>query len=96
MQMQTAYRDCHVWKQLVISLKPTVTHIFHVEVLPCSHEQIRKWSRNDPVLSRVIRCTLDSWPSKLSEAEEELKPFFHRRNEITLEQGVLMWGVRGT
>ena len=74
--------------------EPTMTHIFHVDVLPCTHEQIRKWTRNDPVLSRVIRFTLDGWPSQITEADEELKPFFHRRSEITLEQGVLMWGVR--
>ena len=74
--------------------EPTATHIFDVEVLPCLCEQIRNWTKSDPILSRVIRFTLDGWPSKLLEADEELKPFFHRRNEITLEQGVLMWGVR--
>ena len=74
--------------------EPMVSHLFHVDILPCSHEQIRNKTKKDLILSKVIRYSLDGWPSKLPETEDELKAYFHRRNEITYEQGVLMWGAR--
>ena len=73
--------------------EPMVT-VLHTEVLPCAREEIRNHTRKDAVLSKVMRYTLDGWPNHLAEDEAELKPFYDRRNEITLEKGVLMWGMR--
>ena len=35
--------------------------------------------------------TVTEWPSVVSES---LKPFFNRRNEISVEKGILLWGYR--
>lgn len=72
----------------------TVVSICHADILPCSREEIRNYTRRDPTLSKVVRYTLDGWPRKLSEDEGTLKPFFNRKQELTLEQGIPMWGMR--
>uniref|UniRef100_A0A0A9XMS0 RNA-directed DNA polymerase n=2 Tax=Lygus hesperus TaxID=30085 RepID=A0A0A9XMS0_LYGHE len=48
---------------------------------------------NDPTLSIVYRRILhDGWPDK--EDEENVKPYFSRRHELTVDQGCVMWGHR--
>ena len=52
---------------------------------------IEKASRTDPLLSKVILYTRRGWPSSFSDA---LKPYFHRRYELTVEENCLLWGTR--
>ena len=66
----------------------------HVEMLPTTHAELRNATCKDPVLTKVFRYTLDGWPKQLSTEESDLKPFFRRRLEITIEQGIFMWGMR--
>ena len=74
--------------------EPESVAIGHVEVLPMNHEELRNATRKDKTLSRVMRHTLDGWPKQLSEEDKDLQPFFVRRLEITVEQGILLWGMR--
>lgn len=74
--------------------EPEVVSVCHIDTLPITHRDLRKATRNDPILSKVLRYTLDGWPTHLSTEESDLKPFFRRRLEITVEQGILMWGMR--
>jgi hypothetical protein len=39
----------------------------------------------------VIRYVTGKWPH---EVETTIIPYFHRRNEISYEKGVLLWGYR--
>ncbi|XP_065315333.1 uncharacterized protein LOC135924214 [Gordionus sp. m RMFG-2023] len=52
---------------------------------------IKAHTRNDPVLSKVSRYLTTGWPKII---EENLKPFFQRRNELTMEAGCILWGLR--
>ena len=45
----------------------------------------------DPVLTKLLNYTQNGWPSSIG---PELKPFFDRRLEITIEAGCLMWGIK--
>lgn len=74
--------------------EPENVSVCHIEILPTTHDELRNATRKDPVLSRVLRHTLDGWPKQLSAEDNDLKPFFTRRTEITIEQGILMWGMR--
>jgi hypothetical protein len=38
----------------------------------------------------MIRHVTGKWPHEV----ETLKPYFHRRNEISYEKGFLLWGYR--
>ena len=64
-----------------------------INQLPVTAKAISKVTQHDPILSRVKKFTTDCWPSA-EEVEPKLLPFFRRRNEITTEEGCLLWGVR--
>ena len=55
--------------------------------------QIKEWSDKDPVLSRVRRFVLSGWSNGVSN-DPQLKPFFNRREELSVVDGVVLWGAR--
>ena len=56
--------------------------------------QLRRATVRDPVLSAVFRRVVDGWPSGSDHISPELQPYFHRRNELSTEDGLLLWGGR--
>ena len=44
-------------------------------------------TKKDPTLARVLQFTQNGWPSYVD--EENLKPYFQRKEELTVESGVL-------
>ena len=68
--------------------------VFSLNVLdstPITSEQVKRWTNNDPVLSRVKKWLLEGWPMN---CDEKFQPFFRRRQELSLECGVILWGSR--
>lgn len=61
------------------------------ECLPLTAEAIAKASKRNLTLSRVAEFTLNGWPS---ECADDLKPYYVRRWELSLEQGCVTWGSR--
>lgn len=61
--------------------------------VPISSKRLREDAARDPVLSRVIDFTLYGWPDK-SEVSDNLKSYFAKRNEFTVEDGCLLRGTR--
>ena len=59
---------------------------------PVSAKDIAKASRYDPTISKAIEFTLSGWPQ--FNTDPNLAPFFKRRNELSTEQGCLIWGQR--
>ena len=55
-------------------------------------DQVRKATRTDPVLSRVLQYVMTGWPHK--QITPEITPYFSKRQEITVEDGYLLWGIR--
>ena len=45
----------------------------------------------DEQISRIIQFCLNGWPGKVK--SEDLI-FFKKRNELVIEEGILMWGYR--
>ena len=62
-----------------------------MEHMPISAIEVQRASRRDLILSRVIRFTKTGWPESVSEV---LKPYFHRRTELSVEGDCLLWGTR--
>ena len=56
-----------------------------VEGLPVTAKQIQKATELDRVLNRVLQFSQTGWPEHGISAE--LTPFWHRRHELTIEQG---------
>jgi hypothetical protein len=59
--------------------------------LPIYMETIATATKEDKELLQIIRYVTGKWPH---EVETTIKPYFHRRNEISYEKGVLLWGYR--
>ncbi|XP_055711433.1 uncharacterized protein K02A2.6-like [Phlebotomus papatasi] len=66
--------------------------MLEVESGPVTAKQIQKWTRKDSTLSRVKRWVLDGFPEHCSDIE--LKTYFDKRSEISIEKDILLWGVR--
>ena len=62
-----------------------------VEHMGAKAAQIREWSTKDPVLSSVIRYVQFGWPDNVPET---MTPYFSRREELSLQNGCLLWGSR--
>lgn len=61
---------------------------------------VARETAKDPVLSKIAMYVLDGWPVKRdwlptkSTDDGEIKLFWERRNQLTLEQKCLTWGNR--
>lgn len=69
-----------------------IFHFSHLDDLPVMAEDISRETKKDPVLVRVLDYTLNGWPNHVT--EEGLKPYFQRREELSTDQGCLLWGLR--
>ncbi|XP_014679047.1 PREDICTED: uncharacterized protein K02A2.6-like [Priapulus caudatus] len=58
-------------------------------------KDIAQETKKDPVLSKIYMFAQNGWPDVPSEkSEDEFKPYFRIRNEISCDQGCLLWGMR--
>ena len=68
-----------------------IFNIAQVEAMPVTAQQVATATQRDPLLSQVYRYTQSGWPS---EADDVLLPFWNHRNELSIETGCLLWGIR--
>ena len=50
-------------------------------------KELRKETRNNPILAIVIQAVMSVWPAK-----QQLLPYFHK--ELAVYDGCLLWGGR--
>jgi hypothetical protein len=63
-----------------------------VKEWPIDNEEVRKQSSIDKEIKVVMEFVKkDQWPNKI---EENLKPYYNIRENLTAEKGILMWGHR--
>ena len=55
--------------------------------------QIRAKTSRDPILSMVLRCLQVGWPQTAPD-DEGLLSFYRRRQELSLQDGCILWGCR--
>ena len=68
-----------------------IFQVSQIEGLPVNADMIRQATQRDPILSRVVKYTKQGWPSV---GKKELEPFHRRKDELTIQDGCLMWGSR--
>ena len=68
-----------------------VLMVERMEDAPITATQIAAWTRRDVLLSRVHRHILEGWPDS---ADDELKPYWTRRLELSTHAGCIVWGGR--
>ena len=92
-----ANADC--LSRLPLEIKDSVDylagiHLFNIaqmESLPVTCQQVQTATRNDPLLSKILLFTKQGWPTQV---QDEFKPFFSRRQELSVEDECLLWGIR--
>lgn len=60
--------------------------------LPVTSKEIKHATQTDPVLSKVLGFVKNGWPSDVEDLR--LKPYFGRRQELSVQQDCLMLGPR--
>ena len=53
--------------------------------------QLCKATRADLVLSKVLNFLRSGWPSNIP---DPVKPYFSRRDELSIEEGCVLWEMR--
>ena len=69
----------------------TIFNFSQVQALPVTVKHVQLATRLDPVLSKVNTYIMSGWPDQVS---EEFKPLYSRKEEIRIQSGFLMWGIR--
>ena len=64
-------------------------NLHQIEKLPVKHNKIAQMTSTDPILSKVLTFVQQGWPNQV---QDELKPYYTRRNELTIEANCLLWG----
>lgn len=64
-----------------------------INQLPVTAKAIARETQHDPMLSKVRHFVITAWPA-VDDMSQELHPFYHRRNELTVEENCLLWGIR--
>ena len=62
--------------------------------MPIRAKEIREATRIDPILSQVLKYTLEGWPVHLSQSQSELKSYLSQKEHLSVEQGCVLFGYR--
>lgn len=84
---------------LPVSVSPvvppeTIMLLDLLDQTPITAALIKKWTRHDPNLSKVVQYTQEGWPNETTEDIKDLKPYKVRALELTTQDGCLLWGNR--
>lgn len=58
---------------------------------PVTTAMIKSWTRHDPTLAKVTQYIQLGWPDSVP---DHLKPFKYRSQELTIQEGCVLWGNR--
>ncbi|XP_045214506.2 uncharacterized protein K02A2.6-like [Mercenaria mercenaria] len=74
------------------SYKEDVDFVSFITDIPLNAKDIAEATRKNPILSKVYEYTLNGWPKYVN--DPDLKPYFFRRNELSVDNGVILWELR--
>jgi hypothetical protein len=63
-----------------------------IDQLPVSARAIREATRYDPKMCKVLQMIRNGWDDHIP--DKELTPYKSRKDELTCQQGCIMWGLR--
>ena len=71
--------------------EPGIFQVSFFYDLPVDASDIAEKTCQDPVLSRVLEYVFTGWPNHV---DKDLQMYFTKRDELSTEQGCLLWGSR--
>ena len=63
-----------------------------INTSPVDATKVKLWTTRDPVLSQDLQFVLPGWPMAVD--EDAPKPYFARKEELSVHAGCLLWGSR--
>ena len=69
-----------------------INHFTLIGDLPITADDIADHTRKDRLLAKVHHFIMNGWPKQ--NEDEEIEPYFRRREELSAEQGCILWGIR--
>lgn len=76
----------------VVQPAETVLLMERLDTSLATAAQVQAWTGKDPVLAKVRRHVMQGWPEILE--DEQMKPYFQRKEELSAENGCILWGAR--
>ena len=76
---------------VTVSEKKYISFVSNNE-FPLNSVTISKYSLKDPLISKLMILTKEGWLENTN--DDQLKPFFSRKDELSVEQNCLLWGFR--
>ncbi|XP_048059455.1 uncharacterized protein K02A2.6-like [Megalobrama amblycephala] len=73
------------------SKQKDIFYFEQVTMAPVTSTQVRRCTRNDPILSAVLEMVKDGHVPKDT---TNMKPYLSRKNELSVHSGCLLWGQR--
>ena len=64
----------------------------HQGPMVVTSKQVKYFTARDPVLSAVVRFTLQGWPTKVD--NQSLQPYWCKHLELTVIDNCLLWGLK--
>lgn len=61
---------------------------------PIRFDDVAKQTICDPILSKIVQFVKSGWPVSVKNLDQCLKIFYDKRNEINLDNNILLWGHR--
>lgn len=80
-------------QKLIKNLEINTNYIDITEKPVINWEIVQTETNKDILLSQVIRYSTDGWPD-IKLMDDKIKPYFMRRNEISIDRNCLFWGHR--
>lgn len=71
-----------------------VLHAQAMDDFALSAQSISDHTSKDDVLQQVKTWILQGWPRRLGSEEQQYQPYFARRHELAVSNGILYWGHR--
>ena len=82
----------HTADEVVPDVPETVLLLEQLDDGPFTAQQVKYFTARDPCLSQVLTFVQNGWPNHVS--KDELKPYWRRRTELSVQSGCLLWGYR--
>lgn len=60
---------------------------------PINADKVKHLTSQDPILSKVFNYVKYGWPDSFSNKNDFLRPYFERRLDLSLHNGVLIWNT---
>lgn len=72
----------------------SVNMVEHIRVKPATLQEIRAHTEQDEVLQELMKVIKAGWPETKHEVPHQLTPFFGIRDELSMQDGIVLRGER--